>query len=125
MSTITDTPAPVNDRKPTSAVIEIYERMLSPFADADHARWMVVQLNRRGWRAVYCTATRPRWSFGSYEEARRFRADFDELLLNAAEPYIWPVDIYDADEDAVVSDWAGTAAFVDVDTPRDVMGLAL
>jgi len=124
MLTITNSPAPVNDRKP-STVIEIYERMLAPFADADHARWMVAQLNRRGWRAVYCTADRPRWSFSSYEEARRFRADFDELLLNAAEPYIWPVDIHDAAEGAVVRDWVGTAAFVDVDTPRDVMGVTL
>lgn len=125
MPTITDPPTPVNDSRtaetslssnsPAEPRIEIHEAMLSPFADADHARWMIGQLFARGWTATYQTI-RPRWSFNSYQEAALFRRDFDEVLLHAAPAFVWPVEIYDPDEGRHIRDFVSTVAAVDAET---------
>lgn len=126
MITITDPPTLVKAAEPTAEPtaeikhptthIDIYETMLSPFAEAAHAQCVANRLRALGWPATY-QPIRPRWTFASYEEAARFRRDFDEILLHTSPPFIWPIEIYDGDEAGLVRDWVVTVAAVDVDTP--------
>lgn len=130
MSTISYPPTPVNemaahqppipstpDPGTAGAHIDIYEKMLSPFADVENARWMVSQLRQRGWPAVYASR-RPMWSFATFEQARRFRADFDEILLHAAPTFVWSINVHEDDDSEPATDWIATVAIVDVDTLR-------
>lgn len=128
---ISNPPTPVKDGRTTAWAkrpnpgtlprIDIHEAMLSPFADADHARWMVGQLNTRGWAATY-QPRNPIWQFESYEEADRFRRDFDEILLQAAPTFVWRIWVFDPDEQAFGCDLVTTTAAIDLETPQDVMG---
>ena len=94
--------------------IDICEGMLSPFATAANAHWMVERLRALHWPAVY-RREGSRWVFDSYEQAAMFRRDFDEILGVA--PFVWPVDVHENDG-TVRRDWVATVAGVDADTVR-------
>lgn len=120
MLSLLDSPSPVNETAVslTSPItrIQICEMMLSPFASRENAHWMVGKLRRLGWPVEY-SAVRATWQFASFEEAARFRGDFDRILASACPPYLWPVYVPD-EEGYIGPDWVATVAAVDVDTVR-------